>query len=309
MIQPDYLKSGDKIIVVAPARKVTQTEMEPGINHLRNYGFDVLLADNLFDAHHQFAGTDNKRAADLQAAIDRHDVKAIICARGGYGISRIIDAIDLAPLVDNPKWLIGFSDVTTLHMHAHSNIGLETLHADMLINFTTENYNRQSFETLIAALTGQPILYEWNTQVERIKLNRNGTGSGELVGGNLSLIYANTGTVSDIDCMGKVLFIEDVDEYLYHIDRMMIQLKRCGKLEYLAGLVVGDFTKMNDNAIPFGHDAFEIIKQHVTDFDYPVAYGLQAGHCAPNHALILGRTVQLTVADACCRLQFYTESV
>ncbi|MBL7925677.1 MAG: LD-carboxypeptidase [Bacteroidia bacterium] len=304
MIQPDYLQPGDKIMVIAPARKVIQTELEPGVNLLRKHGFEVILAQNVYAENNQFAGTDNLRAADLQNAIDRHDIKAIICARGGYGVSRIIDDIDMAPLVEYPKWLIGFSDITTLHMHAHHNIGMETLHANMLINFTTENFDAQSFDLLITALTGNPLQHQWQTELSQIKHNRNGHASGELIGGNLSLLYANAGTGSDIDYVGKVLFIEDVDEYLYHIDRMMIQLKRSGKLAYLAGLVVGSFSKMQDNAIPFGSDAFEIIKQHVSLYEYPVAFGLHAGHCTPNLPLIMGREVNLTVADENCSLIF-----
>lgn len=297
MIRPDYLQPGDKIAVVAPARKVSPTEMEHGIKLLTDKGFEVVLSKNLYNESHQFSGTDNERAADLQHAIDDHNIKAIICARGGYGLSRIVDAIDLAPLVEYPKWLIGFSDITTLHSHAHTNIGLETIHADMLINFQPDNLNEQSFDTLIKALTGEQLTYEWQTPEHLIKLNRAGKMTAEIIGGNLSLLYANTATASDLDCMGKILFIEDIEEYLYHIDRMMISLKRNGKLENIAALMVGGMTNMNDNKIPYGKTAEEIVYEHAHDLEIPIVFGFPAGHIAPNLALILGREVELIVGD------------
>jgi muramoyltetrapeptide carboxypeptidase len=297
MIRPDYLMPGDKIGIVAPARKVTPQEMENGLQLLRNAGFEIVLGKNLYGEDHQFSGTDNERAADLQHMIDDHEIKAIMCARGGYGMLRIIDHIDFAPLVEYPKWLIGFSDITALHSHAHTNIGLETIHADMLINFQPDLFNQQSFDTLIQALTGAQLSYEWQTPEHLQKLNRNGKMTAELVGGNLSLLYANNSTASDLDCLGKILFIEDIEEYLYHIDRMMVNLKRSGKLENIAALVVGGMTNMNDNKIPFGKTAEEIIYEHVREFEIPIVFGFPAGHQSPNLALILGREVELVVGE------------
>ena len=297
MIRPDYLQPGDKIGIVAPARKVTPHEMENGLQLLRNAGFETVLGKNLQGEDNQFSGTDNERAADLQHMIDDHSIKAIICARGGYGVLRIIDHVDLAPLIDHPKWLIGFSDVTALHSHAHTNIGLETIHANMLINFQKENFDQLSFDTLIKALKGETLEYEWQTPEEFKKLNRPGSMTAEIVGGNLSLLCSCTATASDLDCLGKILFIEDIEEYLYHIDRMMVHLKRTGKLENIAALVVGGMTNMNDNKIPYGKTAEEIIHEHTREFEFPVVFGFPAGHISPNVALILGREVKLEIGD------------
>lgn len=304
MIRPEYLQPGDKIAIVAPSRKVTPEEIENALQELHNNGFEVVLGKNLFGESNQFSGTDNERAADLQHAIDDHSIKAIMCARGGYGMVRIIDDVDLAPLVDNPKWLIGFSDVTALHSHAHTNIGLETIHANMLINFQKDNFNAPSFDTLMKALKGKALEYEWQTPEALNKLNKRGSITAEIVGGNLSLLYANTATASDLDCVGKILFIEDIEEYLYHIDRMMVSLKRTGKLENIAALVVGGMTNMNDNKIPYGKNAEEIIREHTQEFDYPVVFGFPAGHTQENVALILGREVELEVGDEKNTLRF-----
>ena len=303
MIRPDYL-SGDKIGIVAPARKVTPAEIEYGIELLRNNGFEPVLGKNLFGEFNQFSGTDNERAADLQHMIDDNSIKAIICARGGYGMLRIIDDIDMAPLIDHPKWLIGFSDITALHSHAHTNIGLETIHANMLINFQKDNFDATSFETLMKALKGEELFYEWQTPEQHQKLNKHGSITAEIVGGNLSLLYACTGTASDLDCVGKILFIEDIEEYLYHIDRMMVHLKRTGKLENIAALVVGGMTNMNDNKVPYGKTAEEIIREHTSEFNYPVVFGFPAGHTKENFALILGREAELEVGDEKNSLRF-----
>jgi muramoyltetrapeptide carboxypeptidase len=290
MITPPYLKKGDKIGIAATARKVSMEELEPAIAAFKSWGLEVVLGKNIFQSQDQFAGTDQERAADLQRMLDDPSIKAIIGARGGYGTLRIVDQLNFEELKKHPKWVIGFSDITVLHAHLH-NLGMETLHAKMLINFTTDEV---SSETLKRALFGDLHQHEAPPHA----LNRKGTAQGVLVGGNLSLLYAIAGSISDLDTHGKILFIEDLDEYLYHVDRMMMNLKRSGKLDTLAGLVVGGMSDMKDNKIPFGKNAEEIILDAVKEFDYPVCFQFPAGHVDTNLALYLGRTVQLEVSTS-----------
>lgn len=289
MISPAYLKKGDKIGIVASARKVSEAEMEPGISLLKHWGLEVVLGESLYKADHQFGGTDPERAKDVQQMLDDVSIKAIIGARGGYGNLRIIDRLNFDGFIKSPKWLIGFSDITVLHSHIHQ-FQIETLHAKMLLNFTK---NEASSEALRKALFGELKKYEHAPH----PLNRQGTAEAELVGGNLSLLYALTGSVSDIHTEGKILFLEDLDEYLYHIDRMMLNLKRSGKLSHLKGLVVGGMTDMKDNAIPFGKNAEEIIMDAVKEFDFPVCFDFPAGHVDLNLPLYLGRKIKLDVGE------------
>ena len=289
MQPPSSLKKGDKIAIVASARKVSREELQPAIELFKSWGLEVILSKNLFNQENQYAGSDNERAEDLQTMFDDISVKAVICARGGYGILRIIDKIDFTKFKQHPKWMIGFSDVTVLHSHIHT-LGIETLHAKMLLNI---NKDVESTETLRKALFGETLNYE----IASHPLNRKGNAEAQLTGGNLSLLYALAGSVSDIDTKGKILFIEDLDEYLYHIDRMMLNLKRSGKLNHLAGLIVGGMNDMKDNAIPFGKNAEEIILDAVKEYNYPVCFNFPAGHIDRNCALILGRKVKLTVNE------------
>ncbi len=289
MRTPTYLKKGDKIGIIACARKITHDEIQPAIEIFNAWGLDVVLGKNLFNADNQFSGTDDERANDLQTMLDDDSIKAIISARGGYGTVRIIDKIDFTHFKKHPKWIIGYSDITVLHSQLN-NFRIETLHATMPINFMK---NAEATATLHKALFGEIVKYD----VETHPLNRKGIANAEICGGNLSLIYALTGSVSDIDTKGKILFIEDLDEYLYHIDRMMMNLKRSGKLNHLAGLVVGGLCDMKDNAIPFGKTAEEIILDAVKEYSYPICFNFPAGHIDKNSALYLGRKVKLKVAD------------
>jgi muramoyltetrapeptide carboxypeptidase len=289
MITPSYLKKGDKIGITACARKVSPEELEPAINAFKEWGLKVILGKNLFKAQDQFAGTDEERAEDLQLFLDDPSIKAIVGARGGYGTLRIVDRLNFDAFKKSPKWIVGYSDITVLHSHVH-NLNIESLHAKMLIHFTKEN---DSSEALKRALFGELNNYETSSH----SLNRRGSASGELVGGNLSLLYALNGSISDLDTTGKILFIEDLDEYLYHVDRMMLSLKRSGKLSRLAGLIVGGMTDMRDNIIPFGKTAEEIILDAVKEFNYPVCFNFPAGHVERNLPLYLGRTIRLNVDD------------
>jgi len=304
MITPAYLKPGDKIGLIAPARKVTPAEMEPGIRFFQQKGFEVVTGKNLYGSCNQFSGTDNERAADFQAMIDDKSISAIIAARGGYGCLRIIDELELDPLMDNPKWLCGFSDLTVMHNHFHSYLGMETLHSCMMYHFQPEHFDQQAADSLMNAITGEPLAYELPVADAFKTLNKAGGSEGIITGGNLSMLYALHGTASDIDTRGKILFIEDLDEYLYHIDRMMVSLKRTGKLEHLVGLIVGGMKDMKDNTVPFGFNAEEIIRDHIKEYEYPVCFGFDAGHIRKNNTLIMGREADLNIDDQTVTLTF-----
>jgi muramoyltetrapeptide carboxypeptidase len=289
LYQPTSLQKGDKIGIVACARKITLLELEFAIATFESWGLEVVLSKHLFNEANQFSGTDAERAADLQSMLNDASVKAIISARGGYGTLRIIDLLDFTTFIQAPKWVIGYSDITVLHSHIHT-LGIAAIHATMPINFSK---NANALETLRKALFGEILQYELKPH----SLNRMGNAEGELLGGNLSLLYALSGSVSDIDTAGKILFIEDLDEYLYHIDRMMLHLKRAGKLKNLAGLIVGGMTDMKDNAIPFGKNAEEIILDAVKEYNYPVCFDFPAGHIDENLALIMGKKIKLSVTE------------
>lgn len=288
MTTPPYLKKGGKIGIVAPARKISREEIRFAIDTFEKWGLKVVLGKNLFGSKNQYSGSDEQRTEDLQKMLDDNSVRAIISARGGYGTLRIIDKLDFKKFQKNPKWVIGYSDITALHSHIHQIFQIETLHATMPINFSKDE---ESVETLRKSLFGEKISYELNPH----SLNRKGKAEGILVGGNLSLLYALKGSKSGISTSGKILFIEDLDEYLYHIDRMMISLKRAGKLSHLAGLIVGGMSEMKDNQTPFGKTAEEIICESVAEFDYPVCFGFPAGHQEKNLALPFGRRANLNV--------------
>ena len=293
MTAPDYLVKGDKIGIIAPARCITFEEVHPALRLFQKWGLEVELGTNIFRKCNQFAGPDAIRAADLQAMLDDPSIKAIIPARGGYGTVRIIDQINFAGFVKNPKWIVGYSDITVLHTHIQRHFGIETLHAIMPVNITSDHLADDSAETLRNTLFGQSIRYS----VPGSLLSRKGEAEGILTGGNLSILYSLMGSESEIDTDGKILFIEDVDEYLYHIDRMMVNLRRAGKLSGLKGLIVGGMDRMNDNTIPFGRSANEIIAEAVSGYDFPVCFDFPAGHGSQNLALILGRKIRLTVGE------------
>ncbi len=258
---------------------------------MEGLGYRVKLAPNLFADAHQFAGTDAERITDMHTLLQDQEVKAIICARGGYGTSRIVDKIDWSLLDRQPKWICGFSDVTAILCHLQRK-GIESMHCTMAALFDTENAEkRTSVESLFHLLEGKP----FEMKAPSHSFNRPGLASGEIIGGNLSILNHLIGTPSDPDYRGKILFIEDLDEYLYHVDRMLVQLKRAGKLAELAGLVVGHMSAMNDNTIPFGKTAYEIIQEHTAEYSYPLAFGLPVGHEPLNMAVPVGRRVRLNI--------------
>ena len=287
MIIPPYLKKGDEVILIATARKISSDELHPAITILKSHGLNVVLGKHIFDIDNQFAGTDLERKTDLQWALSHKTAKAIIIARGGYGSVRLVEQLDFSELKKHPKWLVGYSDVTVLHNALH-NEGLATLHATMPLNFTK---NEEATKSLFDALFGNLL----ETRIDERLSNRDGNVSAEIVGGNLSLIYSLSGTPFDLNTDGKILFIEDLDEYLYHIDRMMMQLKLSGKLEHLAGLIVGGMSDMKDNQIPFGKTAEEIIYDAVMEYKYPVCFNFPAGHVERNLPIYFGKKANLIV--------------
>jgi muramoyltetrapeptide carboxypeptidase len=299
MKTPPYLQKGDSVAIVAPARSVSIEEMMPAITLFEEWGLKVVLSENLFAVHNQFAGTDAERAEDFQKMLDDEEIKAIFCARGGYGAVRIIDLLNFDNFIHHPKWIVGYSDITVFHSHLHTRFEIETLHATMPINVYA-NPNYESTESMHDALFGKQLSYQIPTSL----YSRVGEGKGELIGGNLSILYSLTGTESDINTDGKILFIEDLDEYLYHVDRMMQNLKRSGKLDYLTGLIIGGLTEMKDNTIPYGSTAEEIILEAVAEYDYPVCFGFPTGHFDDNRALILGREATLSVSKGMSELNF-----
>ena len=300
LISSPILKQGDTVAIIAPARKVSPKEIEPAVRVLQSWGLKVVLGKNIFGAYNQFSGTDSERASDFQSMVTNPEVKAIICARGGYGTIRLLDLINFRELQLEPKWIVGYSDITVLHSYLNSWYKMESIHGIMPINFPIDESPNASIESLRNVLFGQNPKYNFPTH----KFNRNGNATGELCGGNLSILYSIAGTDADINTENKILFIEDLDEYLYHIDRMMMNLKRSGKLKDLAALVVGGMTQMNDNTIPYGLDALEIIKDAVAEYNYPVCYRCPVGHQEDNVALIMGRTVTLEVAEQGSSLTF-----
>jgi muramoyltetrapeptide carboxypeptidase len=289
LLRPPSLQKGDSIYILSSAKKISVEEISCAVETFKNWGLNVIVGKTIGAEQNQFAGEDNLRREDFQNALDNPDIKAIICARGGYGTVRMMDELNFDEFMKHPKWIVGFSDVTYLHTHISNNIGTMGLHAQMPIQF--EKSTPEAIETLRRELFGEKNEYV----VAPHELNRLGNAEGILIGGNLSILYSITGTKSGMNTDRKILFLEDLDEYLYHIDRMMMNLKRSGKLQNLAGLIVGGFTDMHDNAIPFGKNAYEIILEHVSEFNYPVCFNFPAGHIADNRALVIGKKYHLQV--------------
>lgn len=294
MIIPPYLQPGDRIRIVSPAGKVQKDKVLPGIKLLQDEGYDVVVGKHVFDKHFQYAGTDLQRTADFQEAINDPDTKAIICARGGYGTVRIIEKIDFSPLLKNNKWIVGFSDITILHT-VLNKLGLASIHGAMPGFFVENKKMTRSFLSLMKLISTGKSQFD----IKAHELNRSGSCTGELVGGNLSLIYSLQGTPWQLETRGKILIIEDLTEYFYHLDRMMQNLRLAGQLKDLAGLIVGGFTEMKDNDSPFGKSAYEIIMDAVQDYHFPVFFDFPVGHIPKNLALILGSNYHLDVAGSC----------
>lgn len=301
---PPYLKKGDTIGIVSPAGFMPIEKMQSCIETLDTWGYNVKLgATTHTSSSNYFSGTDKERLADLQEMMDDKKIAAILCARGGYGMSRIIDDVSFKKFKKHPKWIVGYSDITVLHSHLHTNYNIASMHAPMAAAFNDGVTDNPYIQSIQKALEGEPANYETASH----EFNKAGSAEGELVGGNLSLLAHLIGTDSDIKTKNKLLFLEDVGEYLYSIDRMFLQLKRSGKLDKLAGLIIGKFTDNKDTERPYGKSVYEIIHDQVKEYDYPICFDFPVSHEKENYALKVGVEYELEVEGEKTKLAEKTE--
>ena len=300
MITPPLLNINDTIGIVAPAGRIPEKKITRAVKIFNDWGLKVELGRNIFKRKNTFAGNDKQRKDDFQNVIDREDIKAVICARGGYGTLRIINKIDFKKFRQSPKWIVGFSDITVIHSYLQKKLKCESIHSVMPGNFPENNDESKSLNSLKNILFGGKAEYGINSH----SLNRQGETEGVLIGGNLSVLYSMQGTNLEIDTNDKILFIEDVNEYLYHIDRMISNFKLSGKLDNLRGLIIGQMSKMKDSPIAFGESAYEILQRAVEKYNYPVIYNFPAGHIKQNMAIILGRRIKMNAGPQTSEIVF-----
>ena len=288
---PPYLKKGDTIGIVCPSGQMPFEKAATCIEVLQQWGYRVVIGKTLGSQFHYFSGTDEERLADLQQMLDDDNINAVLCGRGGYGMSRIVDQLDFSHFRKKPKWVIGFSDITVLHAHIYSRHKIASLHAPMAGAFNEGEYENEFIQSLRKAIAGRKASYTCAAH----PFNRKGKAEGALIGGNLSLVAHIIGSRSAFNAKDKILFLEDVGEYIYNVDRMFIQLKRSGMLNELAGLIIGGFSEMKDTLIPFGSDVSDLIQEHVAEYDYPVCYDFPVSHERNNYALKVGLEYKLHV--------------
>jgi muramoyltetrapeptide carboxypeptidase len=297
--RPPYLSEGDLVAIVSPAGTISLSEIQPAILQLQSWGLKIKVGSTIGKKDFTFGGTDEERAADFQQQLDDNEVKAILCARGGYGMVRIIDRIDFSRIKKHPKWIIGFSDITVVHSHLSRNCGIASIHSKMCNSFPDDWSKAEPIqvETILSikkALMGEKMTYTAPAN----PFNRGGKASGILVGGNLKTLESLAGSSSDIKTDGKLLFVEDTGEYLYSIDRMFWNLKRTGKLHRLAGLIVGGFKiKTDDAGSEFGKTLEQIVMEKLEGSSFPVCFDFPVGHQKNNFALQCGVKHELFVAD------------
>lgn len=289
-IQPPFLKAGDEVAIVSPSFSVDQIKIETAAKLLENWGLKVRFGRNVFRESGPFAGTDRQRISDLQEMTNNRKIKAVFCSRGGYGLLRIIDKIDFTSLRKYPKWYIGFSDVTVLHLWLNALYGLVTVHGEMPVNYNNPAKTAETLTSLHDALFGSGSNISWTGR----SLHAD-TVSGELIGGNISLIYSLIGTPADPDTKGKILFIEEVGEYLYRLDRMLLSLKLAGKFKGLKALLVGGFRDIGETAKPWQKTIYDLIKDIVSEYHYPVFFNFPAGHIEDNRSFYSGKTARIDV--------------
>lgn len=303
MVTPDFLTPGDKIGLIAPARFITAEQLQPALKLIESWNLVPVLAPNILQPHHQFAGPDSVRAQGMQQLLDDPEIKALWSVRGGYGSIRLLEHLDFSKFKRNPKWLLGYSDVTVFH-NVLQNLGIASIHATMPIDLaelpTALGNHQNALEALKQILFGSTPELEFATTAS----NRSGSGRAALTGGNLSMLYSMCGSPYQVPTSGKILVIEDLDEYLYHIDRMLRNLKNNGLLADLSGLIVGGFTKIHDNSIPFGNTVKEIILDLVKPYDYPVAFDAPTGHIHNNYPLIFGQQANFQVTPRAVSLKY-----
>tara|TARA_R100001198_G_C5214155_1_gene198455 strand:- start:209 stop:1189 length:981 start_codon:yes stop_codon:yes gene_type:complete len=293
LIQPPYLKAGDTVAIVAPSGilKNRLGEVQQATDLLKSWGLNVVVGKHVFNQNNHFAGTDAERYEDFQKAMNNPTISAIWCARGGYGTVRILDKLDFTELRKKPKWLIGYSDITALHNQFH-NEGFESIHALMCTSLTKDLVDiEESITTFKKAIFGETLSYT----LKGTDYNRAGTVTAPLVGGNLTMLHTMLGSKTSIDTSGKILFIEEIGEYKYHIDRMLQSLKRAGYFDNCAGVLVGDMSKMRKNTTLWGTSVEQLILDALSEYDFPIAFNMPAGHEKDNRAMILGRTIEMTV--------------
>ena len=302
LIQPPYLKAGDTVAIVAPSGilKSREGEVQQAVALLKSWGLHADVGKHVFSKADHFAGTDDERCEDLQNAMDNPKISAIWCARGGYGTVRLLDKLNYTEFKKNPKWIIGYSDITALHNQVH-NEGFQSLHALMCVSLTKDLKDiKETVTTFKSALFGNPENYT----LKGSSYNKVGETSGELVGGNLTMLHTMLGSDTSIDTSGKILFIEEIGEYKYHIDRMLQSLKRAGYFDNLKGLVVGDMSKMRKNTTLWGTSVEQLILDALKEYDFPIAFNMPAGHEKDNRALVLGRTIDLKVTKESASVVF-----
>ena len=287
-IIPPYINPGDTVGIVSPSFCVDEEKLSSAIKFLESWGLHVRPGKNVLKRHGPFAGTDHERLEDIQGVISDPTIKAVFCSRGGYGISRIIDSIDFSPLQKKPKWFAGFSDITVLHMWLSEVCGIASIHGDMPLNFNNPEKTPGTFSTLKDALFGNSFEIRWKGTTLR-----EADVKGELTGGNLSLLYALTGTNAEPGTRGRILFIEDTGEYYYHIDRMLTSYRLAGKLEDVSAILAGGFNDMKDTRIPMNRSVEDIISEIVSIYDFPVFFGFPAGHVPDNRAFYIGREADI----------------
>lgn len=296
---PPYLQQGDTIGIICPSGYMPFEKAQNCIDTLQQWGFNVKVGETLGNQFNYFSGTDEERLHDLQTMLDDAAIKAILCGRGGYGLSRIIDQVNFEKFVHQPKWIVGYSDITLLHAHIFSNFNIASLHSPMAAAFNEMDESREYIQSIYNSLTGIPQTYTAPPH----SFNRTGVCTGELVGGNLALIAHSIGSASAANTKSKILFIEDIGEYKYAVDRMLMQLKRAGLLDELAGLIIGRFTDVKDTAIPFGQETEDIILDKVKEYNYPVCFDFPVGHVKENYALKIGVPYSLTINSETVSLQ------
>ena len=295
LIRPPYLKAGDKVAIVAPSGILRERngEIDQAIALLKSWGLNVVIGKHVYSQANHFAGTDDERCQDFQNALDDPTVNAIWCARGGYGTVRILDKLNFTKFKEQPKWIIGYSDITALHNQLH-NEGFESIHAMMCVSLSEDGENGDLKETIATfkdAIFGKPLSYA----LEGSKYNRVGNAIAPLAGGNLTVLHTMLGSKTSIDTSGDILFIEEIGEYKYHIDRMLQSLKRAGYFDRCKGIIVGDMTKLRKNTTPWGTSIEQLILDALSEYNFPIAFNMHAGHEKDNRAMILGRTVELVV--------------
>jgi len=298
-IQPAFLKPGDTVGIISPSFSIESRKLEFAVKYLEKWKLKVRIGKNALKINGPFGGNDEERLDDLQEMTNDPEIKAVMCSRGGYGLSKIIEKVDFSALQTNPKWYVGFSDITVLHMWLNEVCGVMSIHGDMPLNFSNAKKTKATFSSLKQSLFGDYQGLEWSGN-----FFKPGDVSGEMTGGNLSLLYSLKGTPAAPTTKGKILFIEEVGEYFYHIDRMMTSLKMAGMLEGLSALVIGGMNKIEESKVPWGRSIEETIFGTVDEYNYPLLFNFPAGHIADNRAFYIGRKAMIEVIGKKATLTF-----